>query len=256
MDIFFGIDSVLILVFAFLISALAGVIKGVVGFALPMVLVSGLGSVATAEVAIAGMILPTLVTNGWQALRQGLGAARESINRFKVFLITGLVVLLASSQVVPRVPGDLLLLGLGALVTFFVSLQILGVKLRLPGHPGARMQASIGGVAGLMGGLSGIWGPPTVAMLTALDTEKKEQIRIQGVIYGLGSVALVAGHVGSGVLRAETLPLSLALIPTAVLGMAMGFWIQDRIDQKTFGNATLAVLLIGGLNLIRRGLAG
>ena len=256
MESFFGIASPGILVFAFAISILAGFIKGVVGFALPMVLISGLGSVAVAEVAIAGMILPTLATNSWQALRQGVRAALESINKFRIFLIAGFVVMMCSAQLVPAVPGDLLLLVLGLLVTVFVSLQIFGVQLRLPGHPGARMQAAIGGAAGFMGGLSGIWGPPTVAMLTALNTEKKEQMRVQGVIYGLGSAALVAGHMGSGVLRAETLPLSLALVPTAVLGMAIGFRIQDRIDQETFRTATLAVLLLGGLNLIRRGWMG
>lgn len=256
MESFFGISSPEALVFTFAISLLAGFVKGVVGFALPMVLISGLGSVVTAEVAIAGMILPTLVTNSWQALRQGMRAALESIRKFRVFLFTGFVVMMASAQLVPVVPGDILLLVLGGVITVFVSLQIVGVQLRLPGHPGGRAQATIGTVAGFMGGMSGIWGPPTVAMLTALNTEKKEQMRIQGVIYGLGSAALVAGHAGSGVLRAETLPLSIALVPTAVLGMAIGFQVQDRIDQKTFRRATLAVLLLGGLNLIRRGWIG
>lgn len=253
---FFDVASPGILIFAFAISFCAGVIKGVVGFALPTVLISGLGSVMSAEVALAGMILPTLVTNGWQALRQGIRAALETVRKFKAFLAAGFVVMMFSAQLVPLVPGPLLLLGIGLLVTLFVALQTLGIQPRLPGHPGLKLQAAIGGVTGFMGGVSGVWGPPTVAMLTALNTEKKDQIRIQGVIYGLGSMTLVAGHLASGVLRAETLPLSLVLIPTAVLGMAIGFSIQDRIDQAAFRKATLAVLLIGGLNLIRRGLMG
>lgn len=254
MEMFFGIETAAVLAFALGISILAGVIKGVVGFALPMVLVSGLGSVTTAEVAIAGMILPTLVANGWQALRQGVQAALASIGRFKPFLIAGFLVMMASSQLVPLVSGALLLLILGVLITLFSGLQFLGIQPRLPRHPGPGMQAGIGGVAGLMGGLSGIWAPPTVAMLTALDTEKKEHLRIQGVVYCLGSVVLLAGHLGSGVLRAETLPLSMALVPTSILGLALGFRVQDRIDQQAFRTATLVVLLIGGLNLIRRGL--
>ncbi len=256
MDLFFGIPSPGILVFAFAISMLAGVIKGVVGFGLPTVLISGLGSVVSAEVALAGLILPTLATNGWQALRQGVPAAIESVRKFKAFLATGFVVMMISAQMASVVPGHVLLLAIGVLVTLIVGLQLVGIQLKLPGHPGARMQASIGGVTGFMGGLSGIWGPPTVAMLTALNTEKKDQIRIQGVIYGLGSVTLVMGHLASGVLRAETVPLSLALIPTALLGLAIGFRIQDRIDHAMFRKATLAVLLIGGLNLIRRGMMG
>ena len=84
--------------FAFAIAMLAGVVKGVVGFAMPMVMISGLGSLVSPEMALAGLILPTLVTNLWQALRQGFGAAWGSIRRFRVFLITGGLVMLVSAQ--------------------------------------------------------------------------------------------------------------------------------------------------------------
>ncbi len=256
MDIFYGIDSVNILIFAFLISAFAGLVKGVVGFALPMVLISGLGSVTSAEVALAGIILPTLMTNFWQALRQGIGPAWGSIRKFRTFLLAGLIALLISAQLVRVVPGAILLTFIGVLVTIFVTLQLFGVHLRLPPNPSRKTEAGLGIMAGFMGGMSGIWGPPTVAMLTALDTEKKEHIRVQGVIYGLGSVALVIAHLGSGVLRAQTLPLSLALIPPTMLGMGLGLYIHDRIDQKTFKTAAMTVLLFAGLNLIRRGMFG
>ena len=253
MELFFGIDSVFLLIIAFGVGFLAGVIKGVVGFGLPTVTISGLGSFASAEVAIAGMILPTLFTNGWQALRQGPRAAWQSIRRFRRFLITGGIVLLLCTQLVPLVPGRLLMFVLGVSVTVFVLMQALGIELRLPVRSQRKSETIFGAIAGVFGGLSGIWGPPTVAMLTTLKTEKAEQVRIQGVVYGLGSIALVVGHWGSGILRAETLPLSLALIAPALLGMAIGFQIQDRIDQATFRKVTLGVLLIGGLNLIRRG---
>ena len=37
-------------------------------------------------------------------------------------------------------------------------------------------------------------------------------------------------------------------------GLFLGFKVQDRMDQALFRKATLAVLVIAGLNLIRRGL--
>ena len=70
-----GLDPVTF-VFALAIGLLAGFVKGAVGFAMPMILISGLGSILPAELALAALILPTLVTNGMQALRQGTGAAR------------------------------------------------------------------------------------------------------------------------------------------------------------------------------------
>ncbi|WP_264212137.1 sulfite exporter TauE/SafE family protein [Leisingera thetidis] len=238
---------------AFGIALLAGAVKGLVGFAMPMILISGLSLFLAPDLALAGLILPTLVTNGMQALRQGPAAAVASIRKFRVFLMIGLICLLLSAQSVRLLPQQALLLVIGLPVTVFAVMQLMGKTFSIAGQT-RRSEAAVGGVAGLIGGVSGVWGPPTVAYLTALGTEKTEQIRVQGVIYGLGAVALLFAHIGSGVMRAETAPFSLLLIVPAVAGMWIGGQLHDRIDQVLFRRATLLVLLLAGLNLLRRGL--
>jgi uncharacterized membrane protein YfcA len=79
---------------------------------------------------------------------------------------------------------------------------------------------------------------------------------VQGVVYGLGSVTLLAGHLRSGLLNAETAPLTAMLVVPALAGMAAGFAVGDRLDQERFRKATMAVLIVAGLNLIRRGAQG
>ena len=96
--------TVLNLLVAFAIAALAGTVKGMVGFAMPMILVSGLSLFLPPDIALAGLILPTLVTNGMQALRQGAQAAWQSIYRFRIFLLVGLAFLLVSAQLVRILP--------------------------------------------------------------------------------------------------------------------------------------------------------
>ncbi|KIC40019.1 membrane protein [Ruegeria sp. ANG-R] len=240
---------------ALAIAFVAGWVKGMVGFAMPMVFVSGLSMVLPPNLALAGLILPTLVTNGVQALREGAPAAMASIRRFRVFLGVGLVCLLACAQLINVLSTRTFLLTLGVPVSFFALVQLLGLKLTLQ-KPTMRVEALVGAVAGAVGGISGVWGPPTVAYLTALNTPKKDQMRVQGVIYGLGAVALVVAHVGSGVLRPETTLFSALLILPALLGMRAGLFLQDRIDQAQFRKLTLLVLLIAGLNLLRRGIMG
>lgn len=245
-----------LLVGALLIAGFAGLIKGVVGFAMPTVLITGLGSLVSPELALAGLILPTLVTNGMQALRQGWRAAWASMKRFRRFLLAGLVTLLTSAQIVTALPVQAMLAAIGLTVTFFALLQLSGRSMFGRMRPGPRAEMAVGGFAGFIGGMSGIWGPPTVAFLTALDVEKREHVRVQGVIYGLGAVALFAGHVASGVMNAQTVWFSAALIPPAVLGMWLGGKVQDRIDQALFRKVTLLVLILAGLNLLRRALIG
>ncbi|WP_163847294.1 sulfite exporter TauE/SafE family protein [Pseudooceanicola aestuarii] len=237
-----------------LIGLVAGVIKGMVGFAMPMIMISGLGSIVGPEWALAGLVIPTLLTNGWQALRQGMGEAWSSVKRFRVFLLVGLVALLISAQLVRVLSAEAILLMIGLPIVIFAITQLIGLPLKLSGAPSLKVEVGVASFAGFIGGFSGVWGPPTVAYLTALDTPKADQVRVQGVIYGLGAVALFFAHVGSGVIRWETLPFSLSLVPVALIGMTIGFAVQDRIDQAAFRRATLAVLLIAGGNLVRRGL--
>lgn len=240
---------------AFAIAMGAGLIKGMVGFAMPMILVSGLSTFLPPELALAGLILPTLVTNGIQALRMGFAEALASIRKFKVFLISGAIFLLVSAQLVTSLPTSIFLLSLGIMVTGFATIQLFGVQFHMQ-HRSSRIEAAVGGFAGFIGGMSGVWGPPTVALLTALNTPKNEQMQIQGVIYGSGAVLLTAAHLNSGIMRAETIPLSLSLVIPAVLGMRLGLRFLEKIDQATFRRATLLVLIVAGLNLIRRGAFG
>lgn len=253
MDAIFSLMSPEVFALCLGVAVFAGIIKGMVGFAMPMILVSGLGSIVGPELALAGLILPTLLTNGWQALRQGPAAAWDSVKRFRVFLLIGFVALVISAQLVRVMPEALMLLLIGVPITLFAATQLMGRALILP-SASRKVEAGVGAFAGFIGGFSGVWGPPTVAYLTALETPKAEQMRIQGVIYGLGAVALVGAHIASGVFTRETAPFSAALLIPAGIGMFIGLKVQDRVDQATFRKATLAVLFIAGLNLVRRAL--
>jgi uncharacterized membrane protein YfcA len=110
-------------------ALIAGLVKGVVGFALPMVMISILGSVVSPELALAGLILPTLVTNGQQALRQGVSAALSSIVKFRVFMLTALIVLLISAQLIRVIPNALFLGAIGVMVIGFSLLQLSGRRI-------------------------------------------------------------------------------------------------------------------------------
>ena len=246
----------LVLATALTLGFVSGVVKGMTGFALPMILVSGLGSILAPELALAGMILPALISNLWQAFRQGGRAALASARKHWRYMGMVLIFIAISSQFVLSIPSNLLYLILGITVTIFTSLQLVGWQPQITTDNKGRAELGVGTLAGFLGGLTGTWGPPTVLYLTALGTPKTEHVRVQGVIYGAGAVVLTLAHIKSGVLSGAGLGLSLALLAPALLGMCVGFAIQDRLDQDRFRLVVLIVLAIAGLNLIRRGAFG
>ena len=241
------------LIFAFSVALLAGIIKGLVGFAMPMIMISGLTLILAPDLALAALILPTMFSNLFQAFRGGILGAGQSAWKFRVYLGTLLVVLLLTTQLVPVLPERTFYLILGIPIVMFTLYNLLAKGIRLAQQIPA-LEVVIGAISGFAGGISGVWGPPTVAYLTALDVAKAESVRVQGIIYGSGAIALFAGHAKSGVLNAQTLPLSLWMILPALVGVGLGQLLQDRIDQRLFRRVTLLILLIAGLNLLRRGL--
>ncbi len=234
------------------VTVAAAFVKGAVGFGMPMVMVSGLGSFLPAKVALATLIVPTLVTNVAQAFRQGWRPALRSVVCYWRLIVTIVLFIAASAQLVTVIPQAVLFGLLGVPILAFAVTQLAGWQIGIDASRPERAELAVGAVGGFYGGLSGVWGPPVIAYLVARGTEKTESVRVQGVVYLIGSIMLLGAHLQSGVLNDATLPLSLVMLVPSALGLLAGFVIQDRLDQALFRRVTLVVLAVSGLNLIRR----
>jgi len=238
------------------VTAFAGFVKGAIGFAMPMVMISAFSAFLPPHVALAGLILPTLVSNVSQAFRQGLPAARGSAWTYRRFLIATLVFLALSAQFVDLIPKPAFLLLLGLPITAFAGLQLAGKRLALRLEHRTRAEWLLGAIGGLYGGISGVWGPPLLVYLLSTGTEKTEAVRVQGVIFLVGAVALMIAHLGTGVLSGQNFTFSAALVIPALIGQSLGTRIQDRLDQGRFRRWTQGLLVLTGLNLVRQALTG
>lgn len=254
MDLITGGLALPVFAAALAVAVFAGMVKGMVGFAMPMIMISALGSFLTAEMALAYLIVPTLVANLQQALRQGLGPALGVWKDYWRFILTVVVFLAFSAQLVTRIPQSFIFGVLGVPIFLFAVVQLAGQPLKFEIRHKRRWEVGLGSVGGFLGGLSGVWGPPLVAYLLSTGVEKRESVRVQGVVYMIGSVSLFLAHLNSGVLNARTLPPSVLMVVPATLGMWLGFVLQDRLDQGAFRRWTLVVLAVAGLNLLRRAL--
>ncbi|SHG88400.1 sulfite exporter TauE/SafE family protein [Cognatishimia maritima] len=242
------------LLLAFGVALIAGVVKGAIGFAMPLILVSGISSLTDPKLAIAAMLLPTVLSNLFQTFRKGVTPALEAAREYWRYLLVVCVFIALSAQLVPHISTTVFYWVLGIPVVALSVLQLAGVRMTVAPKYRRRAEWGLGIISGVLGGFAGTWGPTTVLYLMAIDTPKAKQMVVQGVVYGLGSITLITAHLQSGILNRDTAPLSAALLPIAMIGLWIGFRIQDRLDQNVFRKVTLVVLILAGLNLIRKGL--
>ena len=255
MDIFAQIPT-WTLVAAFAVTFLGGFVKGAVGFAMPLVMISGMGLFIDPYLVVAGIIIPILVTNLMQVLRGGLSEALAAAREHWLYITLVCSTIFISAQFLRLIPTNAMFVVLGVPVAALSLIQLVGLRFQIAPDKRRRFEVLAGLISGMLGGLAGTWGPPTVLYLLALNTPRAKQLVVQGVVYGLGAVTLFAGHIQSGVLNTGNWLFSVALVLPAMLGMLAGFRAGNHMDQDRFRRITLFVLMVAGLNLIRRGLIG
>ena len=164
---------------AMAVTLFAGFVKGAVGFAMPLIMISAFSGFLTPHQALAGLILPTLVTNLSQAFRQGIMPAMQSAKDYRLFLRAMIVCIALSGFGMSLLPTEVLFLALGVPITAYAAWQLAGRSLtfRVEHRPAAEL--TLGAIGGLYGGFSGVWGPPMlVFLLSQILLKSRSQVAI------------------------------------------------------------------------------
>jgi len=244
-------DTVTLAVIA-IAFVLAGLSKGFIGFGLPLISVPICASVVPVPLAIALTAAPILVSNTYQAFhgrRHGVVA-----RRFWPLLVTLVAGVLLGAQVLTRADQDTVAVFVGTLLLLFVTAQFFDFKPNIPARAERRLNPVIGFVAGLLGGVSSMFGSITITYLVALRLPKDMFISTIGVFYLFGNVPLYVTLFFTGVIGRDEIIASVLVCIPLYAGLLFGTWLRGRMSQILFQRVLLIALVIIGLNLIRRGL--
>ncbi len=230
--------------------AIGGLSKGVTGLGLPMIAVPIISTVLDPRVAIAAMTLPNLGANFLQARRTGdIVASVVAYRWLTVPLLLGSV---AGTLVITSVRIDHAALILGGLVSVFAVSTLAGWRPVLPSGIDRRLRPAVGLISGLIGGMSSFLAPTLVPYLMTLGLEKTAFVHIMGMLFLLGQLPLFVGLAIKGFASPAVLVLSAAGWVVVGLFMHLGGRLRDRIPQRHFMTLVGAMLLLIGLNMIRR----
>ncbi|MEL7462842.1 MAG: sulfite exporter TauE/SafE family protein [Pseudomonadota bacterium] len=234
-----------------LIFLLAGTIKGAIGLGLPTTIIALMSLFVDPRVAVALGLTAMILSNVWQAHREG--GWIQPLARFWPYLVISGAALLAVSQFAAEADGDAILVFTGIAIVIFAVSSLIGSPPALPPRWERPAQVFTGGVAGVMGGLTGIWSPPMIMMLLSLRLDKRAFVNTVGVLLCLGAAPLQIGYVAAGLMTWKMFGLSLALCVPVFIGFSVGERFRRRVDAALFQNLVLLFFLAMGLNMIRQG---
>jgi uncharacterized protein len=227
---------------------LAGLVKGVIGLGLPTVAMGLLGSAMAPAEAAALLLVPSLVTNVWQLLSgPRLGALLRRLGGMMLAIAAGTA--LGSGMIAANgARSAAVALGLALLVYAIVGLTRL--RLSVPAWAEVWAGPLVGILTGLVTGATGVFVLPAVPYLAALDLERDDLVQALGLSFTVSTLALAAGLAWHGILPVQSLSASLLALAPALLGMALGGALRERVRPDTFRRCFFLGLLVLGIEIV------
>ena len=224
---------------------LAGTVKGVIGLGLPTVSLAILTVALDLPSAMALLLVPSFVTNLWQA---GVGGnALLLCRRLWPFLLPATLCVWIGAQALLRVELALLSALLGLLLVIYAGVSLAGWRAEL----GNRQQAWAGPVTGLVNGLltgmTGSFVVPGVIYLNAIGLDREQLIQAMGILFTLSTLALAVSLQHYDLLNGAQLKTSAIALAPALLGMIIGQRVRRAIAEQAFRRLFfVSLMLLGG----------
>ncbi len=226
----------------------AGTVKGVIGLGLPTVSL-GLLTVATdLPTAMALLLVPSFVTNLWQATVGGNG--REVLLRIWPFLVMATVSVWLGAIALTRADLRLLSALLGGLLVTYAAVNLAGFRLAITARQEVWAGPLVGTANGILTGMTGSFVVPGVMFLQAIGLSRDMLIQAMGMLFTASTLALAVALQGNNLLTTQLGTLSVVALLPAAVGMVFGQKVRQRLSEQLFRRVFFIALLILGAYII------
>ena len=225
--------------------ALAGTVKGVIGLGLPTVSLGLLVIAIDLPSAMALLLVPSFVTNFWQAAVGGNAGAIT--RRLWPFMTMATITVWLGASALTRVDPSLLTALLGALLIAYATVSLAGLRITIPTHQELLVGTLLGSANGVLTGMTGSFVVPGVFFLQALGLPRDMLIQAMGMLFTVSTLALALALQGNSLLTMELGAYAMAGLLPALGGMVLGQRIRQRLSEQMFRRVFfLALLALGG----------
>ena len=239
-------DPTIIIIIILAVLA-GGLVKGTLGFGMPMVALPIIAFIIPPTTAMILLCAPIFLTNFLQIkFRQGV-----SSYRFLPMFLCLIIGLIIGARLILEIDVKTITQIIAVSIIFAALVNCFGIKIKnINKNHENTITSLIGFGSGILGGLSTFYGPPMLAYLVAVDLPKEKFVRTVSTMYFIGSFPLYGSLIYYGFATKEDLIFSLILIIPAYIAQQVGTKIRDKFNQKQFRLCILITLIILGFSLL------
>lgn len=233
---------------------LAGLVKGVIGLGFPTVVIGLLTVALDLTTAMALLIVPSMVTNIYQASVGGNG--RAIIARIWPFLLAAAAMIFIGARALLWVDQAILSGLLGILLISYAVSSMAGLSVTVPARHEAWAGVAFGAVNGILTGMTGSFAVPGVMFLQALGLPKDALIQAMGMLFGVSTLALALALGSNAFMTNSSILASTALLGPALIGMALGVALRKRMSEARFRQVFFPAIFLLGLFIVAQATTG
>ena len=219
-------DPTIIIIIILAVLA-GGLVKGTLGFGMPMVALPIIAFIIPPTTAMILLCAPIFLTNFLQIkFRQGV-----SSYRFLPMFLSLIIGLIIGARLILEIDVKTITQIIAVSIIFAALVNCFGIKIKnINKNHENTITSLIGFGSGILGGLSTFYGPPMLAYLVAVDLPKEKFVRTVSTMYFIGSFPLYGSLIYYGFATKEDLLFSLILIIPAFIAQQVGTKIRDKIN--------------------------
>ena len=223
---------------------LAGLLKGIIGVGFQTVGIAFLTVITNLPNAISLLLIPSLVTNLWQA---GAGGELFTILiRLWPLMITASMMVWFGSIALTSVSLSYLSTLLGVLLIIYSTFSLFGLRFEVKTKNEWWLAPFIGLINGVLTGMTGIFVVPCVFYFQAIGFRKDTLIQSMGVLFTALTLMLIISLKTKNILTLELSGWSTFAIFPAIIGVLVGQIIRKKISEDIFKKIFFFFLILLG----------
>ena len=226
---------------------LAGFVKGTIGLGLPTVSIGLLGLLMPPAQAAAILVMPSLITNIWQALVGG--SFWELVQRLRPMLAGICVGTFIGAVLLPHDDTGHATVWLGVALALYAALGLVKVNFIVPRRAETWLGLVMGAATGATTVATGIFVMPGTPYVQSLQFDRGRLVQALGLSFTVSTITLALALAHAGQIHTSIAGPSLLALAASLVGMVLGQMVRGRVRAETFRLWFFVGLLLLGVHL-------